>query len=76
MIAAPRGQSANDVTDPVVTFSSPRGEERGFFEMVTVCCVVGCKSRFKKGLSKGFYKIPKVVVHQGPAEKDRTERRL
>ena len=43
--------------------------------MVLSCCVVACTNRAKKGSTKHFYRIPRVVHGQGEAMEQITERR-
>ena len=43
--------------------------------MVASSCIVGCMNRGTKGMSKKFYRIPKVVKNKGNEVKELTEKR-
>ena len=44
--------------------------------MVVSCSIVNCTNRARKGTKKKFYRIPKVIRHQGKQVEELTERRL
>ena len=43
--------------------------------MVNTCCVVGCANRHGRDKGCSFFKIPKVITHQGEKARELSERR-
>ena len=43
--------------------------------MVDICAIVGCSNRIGKDKGKSFFKLPKVITHQGEETKAFSEER-
>ena len=66
---------ASDVTFNDVIFIRHFGRHGYAIKMVNTCCVVGCANRHGRDEVCSFFKLPKVITHQGKKARELSERR-